>query len=170
MFSGLLQPIFPSFSLDAPKHPTVVFSTCWVVHDPSSFLVCLPQSPHPMYWFLLLHFVFYSFLLTSTQYPSLCLQRSSHFIFFSLLLTYFHNQGPIGPQHSLVTHPEALHIWSFFFSLTLGYAEQPMLCALASPTICRLCFLCLVPSFNCTWYLDPFCFCFCWELRCNWFS
>jgi hypothetical protein len=24
------------------------------------------------------------------------------------------------------------------------------------PSLCRLSFLCLVPSFNCTWYLDPF--------------
>jgi hypothetical protein len=30
-----------------------------------------------------------------------------------------------------------------------------VLSVLSSPTVFRLYFLCLVPSFNCTWYLDP---------------
>jgi hypothetical protein len=41
--------------------------------------------------------------------------------------------------------------------LTLDCVGQPWFLLYAfSPSLCRLSFLCLVPSFNCTWYLDPF--------------
>jgi hypothetical protein len=109
-----------------------------------------------MTFFLLLHSIFSALLLTSTQYQSLCLPRSSHASFSPLIFACFHNQGPTGPQHSLVTRPKALQVSTFYFISTSDCARKPVLSALSLSSMCRPSFLCLVPSFNCTWYLDPF--------------
>ena len=57
---------------------------------------------------------------------------------------YFHNQGPIDPQHSPMTHPEVLQVLSSCFTSIPDCAAQPLLsarCLLFFP--CADCLLCV---------------------------
>jgi hypothetical protein len=69
----------------------IAFSACWVVHDPSSLLICHPRSPCPMHFFLFTP----SFLL-------LCSLRStnSHYVFCAV------HVFPFLPSSSLTSIPK----------------------------------------------------------------
>ena len=100
-----------------------------------------------------------SFLLFCSLRPS-----NSHCVFHAVRILSFLpwsllasiTKGQQAPNAHLWLIPR--HFRSDLSVLLWLQTAQCNLCFLldaSSPSLCKLSFLCLVPSFNCTWYLDP---------------